>query len=130
MKLFYKPFGLLVSVLGGRRAVSGDGDAPSKDRDRTWPELKEADLLASGLVRELADMHGTGFGLTASRETVERETLEAFRSAKATLESKAPDELGSYRQFVTEIARSVGEPAGGGESPEGAAIEEVEAALR
>jgi hypothetical protein len=38
--------------------------------------------------------------------------------------------LDSYRQFVTEIARSVGEAAGGGESAEGAAIEKVESALR
>jgi hypothetical protein len=85
---------------------------------------------SSDLVRELAEVHGTGFGLTSSPETVERETLEALRSAKATLESKAPDELDSYRQFVTEIARSVGEAAGGGESAEGAAIEKVESALR
>jgi hypothetical protein len=85
---------------------------------------------SSDLVRELAEVHGTGFGLTSSPETVERETLEALRSAKATLESKAPDELDSYRQFVTEIARSVGEAAGGGESAEGAAIEKVESAFR
>jgi hypothetical protein len=75
-------------------------------------------------------MHGTGFGLTSSPDTVERETLEALRSAKETLESKASDELDSYRQFVIEIARSVGEAVGGGESEEGAAIEKVESALR
>jgi hypothetical protein len=84
---------------------------------------------SSGFVRELADLHGTRFGLTASPETVERETLEALRSAKATLESKAPNEFDSYRQFVVEVARSVGEAAGG-ERAEDAAIEKVESALR
>ena len=75
-------------------------------------------------------MHGTGFGLAASPEKVERETLEALRNAKAALESKAPGELDSYRQFVVEIARSVGEAAGGGEKAEDAAVEKVESALR
>ena len=85
---------------------------------------------SSGLVRVLADTHGVGFGVTASPQSVERETLEALRSAKAALESKAPSELDSYRQFVVEIARSVGEAAGGGETAEDAAIEKVESALR
>jgi hypothetical protein len=50
MKLLYKPFGLIVSVLGGVlagalfkrvwRAVADDREAPSaKDRDRTWREV-------------------------------------------------------------------------------------------
>src|SRR5512133_1379524 len=38
----------------------------------------------SVLIRDLAHVHGTGFGLTASREKVETETLEALRSATAT----------------------------------------------
>jgi hypothetical protein len=85
---------------------------------------------SSELIRELADIHGTGFGLTSSPDAVENQTLEALRNAKATLESKAPDELDPYRQFVIEVAQSVGEAAGGGESAEGGAIEKVRSALR
>jgi hypothetical protein len=85
---------------------------------------------SSELIRELADIHSTGFGLTSSPDAVENQTLEALRNAKATLESKAPDELDSYRQFVIEVAQSVGEAAGGGESVEAGAIEKVRSVLR
>jgi hypothetical protein len=121
--------------------VTGAGLLVSVSERSFFDTFKEAGSLAkhmaqakqgssSALVRELAEMHGTGFGLAASPEKVERETLESLRNAKAALESKAPDELDSYRQFVLEIARSVGDAAGGGEIAEGAAIERVESALR
>src|SRR3989454_11754020 len=84
---------------------------------------------SSDLVRELADLHGTGFGLTSSPDKVENETLEALRAAKTTLESKAPDELESYRQFVVEVAQSVAEAAGGGDAAESGAIEKVRSAV-
>jgi hypothetical protein len=124
-----------------QKGVSGAGLLVSLSDRSFFDTFKEAGSLAkhiaqakqsssSEFVRELADMHGTGFGLTSSPDTVERETLEALRSAKATLEAKAPDELDSYRQLVIEIARSVGQAAGGGESEEGAAIEKIESALR
>jgi hypothetical protein len=84
---------------------------------------------SSELLRELADVHGTGFGMTSSPDVVERETLDALQTAKSTLESKAPDELEPYRNFVLEIAQSVSEAAGGGDTAEGAAIEKVRSAL-
>jgi hypothetical protein len=84
---------------------------------------------SSDLVRELADLHGTGFGLTASPDKVETETLEALRSAKTTLESKAPDELEPYRQFVVEVAQSVAGAATGGDAAESGAIEKVKSAV-
>ncbi len=83
----------------------------------------------SELIRELSDVHGTGFGVTSSPEVVERETLSALRTAKQTLESKAPDELEPYREFVLRIAQSVSEAAGGGEAAESAAIEKVKSAI-
>jgi len=124
-----------------QKGVTGAGLLVSLSDRGFFDTFKEAGSLAkhlaqakqrssSGLVRELADMHGTGFGLGSSPEMVERETLEALRNAKAMLESKASDELDSYREFVTEIARSVGEAAGGGEGAEAASIEKVESALR
>jgi hypothetical protein len=99
--------------------------------DQEWETLQKG-VTGAGLLVSLS--HGsffdtfTGFALKVS--LAQRETLEALRNAKATLESKAPDEVDSYRQFVIEIVRSVGETAGGGESAEGAAIEKVEPALR
>jgi hypothetical protein len=84
---------------------------------------------SSDLVRELSDVRGTGFGLTSSPDTVERETLDALRTAKATLETKAPDELNSYRQFVVEVAQSVADAAGGGDDAEQNAIEKIKSAF-
>jgi hypothetical protein len=84
---------------------------------------------SSELVRELAEVHGTGFGLTSSPDKVETETLEALRTAKTTLEAKAPDELESYRQFVVDVAQSVSDAAGGGETAESGAIEKVRSAI-
>jgi hypothetical protein len=84
---------------------------------------------SSELVRELAEIRGTGFGLTSSPAKVEHETLEALQSAKATLESKAPEELEPYRQFVFDVAQSVANAAAGGESAESGAIEKVRSAI-
>ena len=84
----------------------------------------------SHLVRELANIHGTGFGLTSSPDAVETETLAALRSAKTALASKAPDELDSYRRFVVEVAQSVADAAGGGETAESGEIEKISSALR
>ena len=74
-------------------------------------------------------MRGTGFGLTASPDKVERETLEALQTAKVALQSKAPDELQPYRDFVVEVAQSVAAAAPGGESSESGAIEKVRSAV-
>jgi hypothetical protein len=84
---------------------------------------------SSDLVRGLADLHGAGFGLTSSPDKVENETLEALRTAKTTLELKAPDELEPYRQFVVEVAQSVANAAGGGDAAESGAIEKVRSAV-
>jgi tellurite resistance protein len=85
---------------------------------------------SSELIRELADVHGTGFGVTSSPETVEKETLASLRTAKAALEEKAPDEVENYRQFALEVAQSVADAAGGGDAAESDAIEKIAAALR
>jgi hypothetical protein len=84
---------------------------------------------SSELVRELADVRGTGFGLTSSPDKVERETIEALQSAKAALEAKAPEELDSYRQFVVELAQSVAGAAPGGDAAEAGTVEKVRSAV-
>jgi hypothetical protein len=124
-----------------QQGVTGAGLLVSLSDRSFFDTFKEAGALgkhiaqakqrnSSELVRELAGIHGTGFGLTSSPDAVESETLAALQSAKRTLESKAPDELESYRQFVVEVAQSVADAAGGGETAEGDAIEKINAALR
>jgi hypothetical protein len=84
---------------------------------------------SSEFIREVADMHGTGFGLTSSPDKVESETVSALQTAKTTLQSKAPDELEPYKQFVVDVAQSFSKAAGGGDTTEAAAVEKVESAL-
>jgi hypothetical protein len=124
-----------------QKGVMGAGLLVSLSDRSFFDSFKEAGALgkhvaqakkgsSSELVRELADIHGTGFGLTSSPDAVENQTLEALQSAKTTLESKAPDELDAYRQFVLEVAQSVAAAAGGGENAESGAIEKVRSALQ
>lgn len=83
----------------------------------------------SALIQRLAEGRGTGFGLTSSQSEVESETLEALRTAGELLRRKAPEELGAYRAFVLELARSVSSAAGGGDQAEAAVIAKIEQAL-
>ena len=123
-----------------QKGVVGSGLLVSLSDRSFFDTFKEAGALgkhvaqakkdnSSDLVRELADVRGTGFGLTASPDKVEQETLDALRRAKSALESKAPDELEPYRQFVVEVAQSVADAAGGGETAESGAVEKVRSAV-
>jgi hypothetical protein len=85
---------------------------------------------ASPLVRELAEVRGTGFGLTASPAEVEREASEALRSAVGTLRTKAPEEQQAYRDFVLGVAQSVAAAAKDVGAEETGAIEKIRAALQ
>ena len=71
---------------------------------------------ASGLVRELAKTHSTGFGLTTSPAQMHADTMEAIRASIALLQGKAPDEVGAYRDLVTGVSTAVAEAKGGGTS--------------
>jgi hypothetical protein len=124
-----------------QQGVTGAGLLVSLSDRSFFDTFKEAGALgkhiaqakqsnSSQLVRELADIHGTGFGLTSSPDAVEAETLAALRSAKTALASKAPDELELYRQFVLEVAQSVADAASGGQRAEGGAIDKINSALR
>src|SRR3954453_7216166 len=90
-----------------QKGVTGAGLLVSLSDRSFFDTFKEAGALAkhtaqarqnstSQLIREVAAVHGTGFGVKAAPGEVESETLEALRSAKATLQAKAPDELGAY----------------------------------
>jgi hypothetical protein len=123
-----------------QKGVVGSGLLVSLSDRSFFDTFKEAGALgkhvaqakqksSSELIRELADVRGSGFGLTSSPDEVERETLAALQSAKTTLESKAPEELEPYREFVLEVAQSVAAAAGGGETAESGAVEKVRSAV-
>ena len=83
----------------------------------------------SALVRDLASAHGTGFGMTASRDEVETGPLAALRAAVATLGEKAPDELAGYRELVTGLAEHVAQAKTGVKPVETDAIAKIKEAL-
>ena len=121
-----------------RKGATGAGLLVSVSDRSFLDSIKEASSFAkyligsreddSQLVRELASAHGTGFGAVATPSEVQ-EADDALRAAVATLRSKAPDDLESYRAFVLELAETVGRAAKGGDEAEAAAIEQIRAAL-
>jgi hypothetical protein len=122
------------------KGVMGAGLLVSASDRGFFDTFKEARALAkhvsdarqdatSEVVRELAETRGTGFGVTASPEEVESETVEALRSSVTTLQAKAPDDLEAYRRFVLDVAESVARAAGGGETAETGALERIRSAL-
>jgi hypothetical protein len=81
------------------------------------------------LAREVAHTHGTGFGITSSREKVGTETIQSLRAAAEFLKTKAPDDLEAYRQLVLGTAQAVAEAKGGVSAPETSAIDQIKEAL-
>jgi hypothetical protein len=123
-----------------QKGVTGAGMLVSLSDRGFLDTFREAGALAkhlasarrdteSELVRELAETRGTGFGLSSSPTEIERETLDALRSAAATLRAKAPEDLEAYRSFVLEVAQSVSRAAGGGDAAESDALEKVRSVL-
>jgi hypothetical protein len=123
-----------------QKGVTGAGMLVSvSDRDFT-DAFGEASALAkalaaqhegstSELVRELATVRGTGFGLTTSQQEVEQETLAAIALGTAALAAKASDEADSYRELVLGVAEAVGEAKGGLTPVEAATVEKIRSAL-
>jgi hypothetical protein len=122
-----------------QKGVTGAGMLVSlSDRDFT-DSFGEAKALAkhmgeqrnspSTLVRDLANVHGTGFGFRTSPQELESETLEALRSGVSTLQAKAPDEVDSYKQLVLGAAEHVAEAKGGVKDTEAAALDKIRGAL-
>jgi hypothetical protein len=94
----------------------------------------------SELVEGLADVAGarTGFHGKMRRSDVEGPALDALRSAVATLEAKAPDELDSFRAFVLDLAKTTAAAARSGpfamvgplvSEREAAAVDRIKAAI-
>jgi hypothetical protein len=102
--------------------------------------FKEANALAkhlaaahagseSELIREVAEAHGSPFGVTTPPDEVEKGTLDALHTAVAALQAKAPDDLPAYRQLVLDVAESVAEAAKGVSANETTALETIRSAL-
>jgi hypothetical protein len=118
------------------KGVTGAGMLVSvSDRDFT-DSFGEASALAkalaahrdrssSDLVREIASVRGTGFGMTASPQEVESETLASIGVALEALAAKAPDETDAYRQLVLGVAEAVAEAKGGVKPGETAALDAI-----
>ena len=83
----------------------------------------------SELIRQLAHVRGGGFGMTASVEKVEAETLEALRSATETLTTKAPDEVAAYRELALGAAEHAANAKGGLKPGETSTLEKLRQAL-
>jgi hypothetical protein len=122
------------------RGVTGAGMLVSGAEPGFMDTFGEASALAkhlssesqsnqNELARELAHGHGTGFGLTSSREKVTAETLDSLRTAVELLTSKAPDDLDAYRQLVLGTAEAVAEAKHGVSDAETAAIGQIKEAL-
>jgi hypothetical protein len=123
-----------------QKGVTGAGLLVSVSDKGFFDTFKEAGALAkhlnearegheSELVRELGRAHRSGFGLAATPDEVERETIESLRSAVPLLKRKAPDEVDAYASFVIGVAESVATAAKGVGAGETAAIEKIRAAL-
>jgi hypothetical protein len=122
-----------------RKGATGAGLLVSVSDRSFFDGFKEAGSLAkhlaggrsgsSELIRELSRERGMGFGVTSSPQEIESEALEALRSAVATLEAKAPDEVEAYKSFVLDLAEGVGKAAGGGDEAESGAVEKIRSAL-
>lgn len=123
-----------------QRGVTGAGMLVSVGDADFTDSFGEASALAkflseqrrtneSEFIREIAGVHGGGFGLAASREKVEAETMAALRSAVATLSAKAPDEVAAYRQLVLDLAQAVAGAKGGVTETETKVIDSVREAL-
>jgi len=123
-----------------QKGVTGAGMLVSVSDRGFIDTFKEAGSLAkhlanarkssdSEVVRGLAEVRGSGFGLTSSPDEIESKTLEALRSSVSTLETKAPDEIEAYRRFVLDLAQSVAGAAEGGDDVESGALEKIRSAL-
>ena len=123
-----------------QKGVTGAGLLVSVSDRGFFDTFKEAGALAkhlskarenhqSGFIHDLSSAHRTGFGLTASPDEVERETVDALHQSVEVLQAKAPDELEEYKSFVLGVAESVAEAAKGVGAGETDAIEKLRAAL-
>src|SRR3954452_14803531 len=123
-----------------QRGLSGAGMLVSlADQDFT-DSFGEAKALAkylvsqrdheSALIRDIAEVHSSKFGLRTSPAELEAGTTSAIHDSLALLAQKAPEDVDAYKEVVRGAAQHVADAKGGGTSDkEAAAIAKVNAAL-
>jgi hypothetical protein len=116
--------GMLVSFADGDVR---DGLAEAKALSRFLS--REHKHGRSSLVRDLADIHGSGFNPTTNEQELEAETLASLRQAVATLEAKAPEEVAGYRELVIDLSANVAASRLGVQPSESAMIDKIHQAL-
>ena len=84
---------------------------------------------ATDLVRELAHVRGTGFGMTTPPDRLRGETMSALKASVALLAVNAPDEVEPYRGLVVGLADAVAQAKSGTADVETAAIAQIREAL-
>jgi hypothetical protein len=100
-----------------------------KEAGALTKHLAEAQTKSTNpLISEVAKIRGT-FGLTSSPQEIEAQTTQALQSSMSTLKAKAPEDAQAYRDFVLDVAKSVGEAAKGTSASESDAIQKIDAAL-
>jgi hypothetical protein len=116
--------GMLVSV-GDRDFTDSFGEVSALAKQLA----EQREQNESQFIRELTAMRGTGFGLTASQQEVQAETIAALGSAIATLTAKAPEEVDAYRRLVLATTQAVAEAKGEVAPGETVAIATIREAL-
>jgi hypothetical protein len=116
--------GMLVS-LSDRDFTDSFGEAGAMGKYLSGQQLTGA----TDLIRELAKVRGTGFGLTTPPDRLRNETIAAVTASVELLAAKSPDDVEPYRGLVLGLADAVAEAKSGTSAVETAAIEQIRAAL-
>lgn len=123
-----------------QKGVTGAGMLVAISDRGFFDTFKEANALSkhlsdarvnsqSELIREVAEAHGTPFGVTASPDEVKQGTVDTLQAAVAALEAKAPGDLPAYRALVLDVAESVAAAAKGVAPAEAEALQTIRAAV-
>jgi hypothetical protein len=116
--------GMLVS-LSDRDFTDSFGEASAMGKYLSGQQLTGA----TDLMRELAKVRGTGFGLTTPPDRLRNETIAAVTASVELLTAKSPDDVEPYRGLVLGLAAAVADAKSGTSAIETAAIEQIKAAL-
>jgi hypothetical protein len=116
--------GMLVSV-SDRDFSDSFGEAGAMGKYLSGQRLTGA----TDLIRELANVRGTGFGLTTPPDRLRTETMAALKASVALLTVKAPDDIEPYRGLVVGLADAVAQAKQGTADVEAAAIAQIREAL-
>ena len=116
--------GMLVS-LSDRDFTDSFGEAGAMGKYLSGQQLTGA----TDLIRELAKVRGTGFGLTTPPDRLRNETIAAVTASVELLTAKSPDDVEPYRALVLGLADAVAQAKSGTSAVETAAIDQIREAL-